>query len=618
VKPEAITRESDMDNRRIEDLARRVEELSERLAGIEGRIARLEAASRRMPAGDDSDRPPRLESTPADRPADGGEVPGSAVGLWMERYNFVVAAGLTFVALSIALLLRQLTLSGLFPLVPGIASAAGYCLLLIALSEWFRSKKRGLEALLLNLLGTMILYALLLESFLRHGVLGGTSVRVGILLVLTAGLIQSHRHDSRLLAGAHTVAVLACGFILLRESVNLLFTSGLVWLLCLGLMILSTRNRWKALVGPALFVSDLYLFIMILVARARMAAAPDGPKSAMVTLIAFFLLNSAFFLYKNLILKERMGALEFAQIPMVILITFGGAYSVLPLIGLPLSILGWVGIALAVACYAVAVDHLRPKEKLKVAFHFYNLVGFLYALFSVCLLLGKGAALPAVLALLSVPFCLVGKKLREDAFVFESYAFALAALVAMLVSRRLFLFPAAAGGLPATRPTPGGLALFGIAGVAVIFNYFVLRLDSGTGRTPGSPAWSGRSILTLGLFATGTADLLGVARLAGFLLLGEIPGRVSASAEPAASFVMMSSLVLVLGAFAVFAAALRLDLKDLLVFSAGLFLVAGGKILVHDFLTAPVGRVIPQVFLFGVVLLVSSYLYGRRKKKAAG
>ncbi len=554
--------------------------MNKRLAALESRVGALERALAKLQARLSEEAHPEPGNGPAPAPPpSAAAAPALPAPLAGSLLASLTAAGRSCLVLGGAFLLRSFTEAGTLPGRVGVLLGLLYALVWLVAADRSAARDRRLGAVFHGLTAALIAYPLVWEATARLAVLSpAAAAALGGLC--TAGLLAvAARGDLPVLAWCGVLASLASSALLVPTGAVLPFALlSLVLFLAAGTP--GASRLWPGLVWPAALGADLFVWLALTLA-SRAGGPPEPyaplPPGAGLGLAGALLLASVGGgLFRVLARREEATPLDFLQIPAAILLGFYASAGLARGLGPAAALL------LALATYGTG---LRASGSVRTSL-LYTTVGLGLTIWGGSLLL-LGNARAAVWEALALVLAAAGGRAGRP--LLGVHAVACLGLGAeasgfLAAARRAFLGQAG--------PDPLSAATLAAPTAAAVACLLLSR---------GEPARGVRraTVLTLGLFATAGAGLVGVRLLAG------------PSAGPHGLALARTA---VLSAAALAVAALRRTGR--LVFLADLgypLLVLGGvKLVLEDLPNGRPATLFGAFILYGVALLGVPRLLRRR------
>ena len=475
-----------------------LEALARELEDVRRRLDRLEA---RQGLATDEPAPPAVRAPlPDEEPA------AQAAAL---PTNTVAFVGRTFVVLGGAFLLRAITDAGLVPGGAGALAGLAYAAAFLLAADRVTAGGRA-SAAFHGMAAVLIAYPLLWETTARFALLSPAAGGLLLLIFLALGLAVACRRGIGELAWANVLVADAAALGLLVRTRDLATFTIVLLVAAAAVEGLAFRDRWPGLRWPAAIALDLGTLALAMVVQ-REGGPPEGyPVLGAPTQVALGLALAAVYAAgmaaRTLGRGRPVAPFEMLQVPIALVLGFGGAASALRASGQPLAILGALALTLGGAGYAVSFSFLERRPEFGRNFHAYTTLGGVLVLAGTRLLLPPTAATAAWSAL-AVGAALLGARYGRATLKVHAalYLVAAAAASGLLGLAEDSLLGAPAGPWRALSP-PGGLAL-----AAAVACYALLAPRREVDEPPSRRAaalvvattlgWSGAGLVALALAA---------------------------------------------------------------------------------------------------------------------
>lgn len=447
--------------------------VEERLEWLEDEVRSLRRALRGVErhlgpeAGEAGEVAASAAAAAASEPPAAGE-PGRHAG--REALADLTLVGRTLMVLGGAFLLRAVTDAGTVAVGAGVALGLLYALVWLALAHRAaRPAAQPSHSPVYHALAfALIAFPLVVEAVLRFAVLppaGGAAV---LALLAALGLaVAAHR---RLRSAAWFVSLGTAGSAWVLMVASGPVAAYLAVLLALGLatLALSYRRPWRALPWLTAAAVDLALLVPLIQLLFDRWPAPAGrvPVLQLAVLVGYLLA----FLPRSLKPGWRPRPFEVAQTAALLAVAYGGALRAAvaaPSLARPV---GFAGLLLATAAFAIAGVCLADRKHRRSALLYHAAVGSPLLLGATALLL-SGPVESLLWVALAVVVCLAAVRLESVTLALLGTLFAVAAAVAS----GLLVHAVEALALPADRPwpdlTPAALAVLAAAALAATLPY---------------------------------------------------------------------------------------------------------------------------------------------------
>lgn len=399
------------------DLEARLAELAESLRRIDQRVSALERAGVAAPG---VARRPAPSTAPAE--AAGAVQADAVVG------RALPLVGRTLLVLAGAFVLRALTDSGAVPAWLGVGLGFTYAGTWIAIADRAGRAGRSMSAGFHGLAAVLIGFPLLFEAASRFRLLGPVPAAAALTLLTAVALAVAARRSLQGLAWVTALGGIATAVALGIASRGRIAPATL-YLVLLGVatLWLGYVRDWVFLRWPVAVVADL--MAVVVAVQGADAAAPDGPRAALLVLAALIGLYLAAIAARTLVLGRKVVPFELVQAAAVVLVGLGGAVFVATRTGMGRSGFGIVTAAFGAAAYAVAFAFVERRQRIRANFYFYSTVAVVLVLAGTGLLL-SGSALALLWAGLCVVAAAASRRQRSLTLGAHAAAYAVGAAVA--------------------------------------------------------------------------------------------------------------------------------------------------------------------------------------------
>jgi hypothetical protein len=388
---------------RLGEIESQISQLAEQVREMQTRLARLEQA-------------PPVEAVASLGLSAAGPDREAQADDWTVLPATAGLVGRTLVVLGGAYLIRAITDAHLVP------SGAGVTLGLAYAGWWTvradRTARGGDHASgsFHALASGLIALPLVWETTARFGLLGPRAALLALVAYLAGGLFVARHRALDAAAALLTLMALATVVALLASTHDLLATTCALLVMALGVEMLAPESRWGALQWPTALVLDaVTLTTVALVARPM--GLPEGyvpitVRSAYLVALALPTLYLVSLAIHSLLRARQVAAFEMTQVPLALLLGFGGAWRLATAQGLSPVGLGAAILVLGVLCYAAAFLFAERRAGQARNFYFYGTAA------CALMLVGAGAVLagpPLVIAgcSLALAAALAGRQLER-------------------------------------------------------------------------------------------------------------------------------------------------------------------------------------------------------------
>jgi hypothetical protein len=237
----------------------------------------------------------------------------------------------------------------------------------------------------------LIALPLVWETTVHFGLFGSRAALLVLMGYLAGWLLVARRRALHGAAALLTIMALATVLALLASMHDLLGTACALLAIALGVEALALEGPWEPLRGPTALALDAVTATMAMLV-ARPMGLPEGylavPASAAfgaaLALPALYLASLA---ACTLLRGRQVTAFELTQVPLALLIGFGGAWRLTTAAGLSPAGLGSAIVVLGALCYAAAFLFAERRAGQARNFYFYGTAA------GVLTLIGAGALL---------------------------------------------------------------------------------------------------------------------------------------------------------------------------------------------------------------------------------
>ncbi len=559
-------------NDRVDELERSIASLERRLAAIESLGAVLEA-----PAEPDLTEQAAVEPPPV--PVIGGPSAGA-----------LTLTGRTSVVLGGAFLLRALTESGRVPVAVGVSIGFAYALLWLGAA--YRAGDRGrASAFFHGLASVVIALPLVFEAVARFGAYGTWTSAVLLGLAAAFGLFVATRHRLPALA-----AIVVLGTLVTAGSLAIVTTQPVPFaVLSAGLACLVTvmaepaRRSWMQ--WPIAFFTNVLVLAIVARAGGPAPLAPAGESLAgVVVFVAAYVWVIA---YPLLGRNRQLGVFDVLQAMPLVLLGLAGlmrvAAAVGPAVGLVFSL---VTLLAGVACYAIGLGLSSDRPHRLPAVHFFTSAAIAIVLVGATSLV-DGVGLTLLFAGLGFVFSWLGARRLQPTFLLHGAVYVLAAAATLGVFGAL-----GAAWLMPIQTWPTVSPLLWLVAAAAALGVLGPRLAAGD--LGGD--------LTVAARTTNATTFTAVA--ATWVLVTAGP-MLAASPDPGAA-AALRSVALAIAAVSVAAAGRVNRARAFGRLAYPLIALGAIKLLIEDFWQSGPVMVFVALAAFGVALILTTRLRGRR------
>lgn len=562
--------------------------LAARLDGIERTLAVLQ---RRVAALETTARTAAPEEPDAAGAGAAALVSPRAAGEARDLAGVLPHAGLAFIALGGAFLLRALTESDRLAVATGVALGLAYAAAWLA-AAYYRagSGSRRLAAAFHGLTAVGIGLPLLWEASSRFGLLapGWSASAIGVFSGLA--LLVAWRRRLHGLAGVTTLATIGAALLLAGTLGGYVPYGALLVALGLATLWLGYECDWYWLRWPSALAADAVLAGLTTRALNPNAHQPTGEVLALLLfLLAGYL---ASFAVRTLVRGRLVIPFEVVQTLAVLAVGLGGGVAVAHATGAGEGPLGAATTMLGIGAYAAAFAFVGRRQGLGKNFYFYATLALLLTATGLAILL---PAVPFALACgaLAVATTWLAARLSRDTLALHGAVYAaLAAGFTGLLGGSLSAF--AASDTAGSALAPAAWAALAAAAAA-----FLLPRPS---HADGPEGLSRTPRLALGLIV-----LAGAGAAALMLLVTAIAGG-----EPSPGLLAAARSAILAAAAVLLALATRHErLRDLGWWLYPVLAAGGLKLIVEDFRRSGPTALFVALALFGAALVAAPRLARR-------
>ncbi len=353
----------------IERLEKELSELARRVQRLEVRLAALE--------GSPAAAPPEAAPQAGPERAVPEILLGVAAG-WKDTRGLLSFVGRLFVVLGGAFLLRALTDAGTLSAGLGVSAGLAYGLFWVFAAGRAVSQSRFWSGAFHGFAAALIAYPLVWEAVTRFRILSPPWDVWLLAAIAAVFFIVAHRTRYEMLAWLAVGGSCLSALALLAATEH--YVPRTVFLIALGVVTLwlGYELDWRGLRWPAALAANFAVFGLIL--RALAASPKETPAAALT--VQLLLLTSYFVsvAVRTLVRARDVIAFEVVQIVFSFLLGFAGAVYTTQATGVGRFVLGFAGLGLGVACYAVAFAFLDSRIGRGKNFYFYTSLALLFVL----------------------------------------------------------------------------------------------------------------------------------------------------------------------------------------------------------------------------------------------
>ena len=438
---------------RSPDLDAHVAELTEAVRNLERRLSALERArpAQQPPAKPRSAAAAQERALRADATDDADLAKGLSLG------------GRTLLVLAGAFVLRALTDAGTVPAWLGVLLGFGYAGTWLAMAERAGRAGQAWSAVAHGLATILVGFPLLFEATWRFRLVSPEAAAATLTALTAVALGMAAHRRLHVLAWLVSMGGLLTAVALMPVTGRLAPPALYLVLLGVATLWLGYVREWFYIRWPVALVADLVVIILAL--RAVAPATIEGPRTALLVLLALMALYLGSIAIRTLLLSRSAVVFEIVQTALAMLVRLGGASIVAARSGIGGTAFGVFGTVFGVAAYAVAFAFVERRKGGRINFYLYTSVAIALVLAGTAFVL-SGRALPVAWAGLAVLSGWLARRHRRFTLAAHSAAYALgAALASGLLTRSVETMVAPAGA-PWPRFDVPSLAVLAAIGVS--------------------------------------------------------------------------------------------------------------------------------------------------------
>jgi hypothetical protein len=590
---------------RIKRLEAQVVELVRKIDLLERRITALSESPDVLP------KPPPDELTPpavAAEPSGAWSVSQGFEDL-LDRHRIVHLAGLASLVLAGAIILRNVTISSPVPLAAGASLGLAYCAFLLFVAD--RKLRAGftLHGDVFTILAVLLLEVLLVEVTRKEGGFSRETGYAVLLASLAAFSFLVIRRRRVVPFNVGLLATIAAGVAIGGRPFLHPWFAGILIAVIVAARFGMAQNGWRGARWAPELLSLLYLGALGIFGRA--SATGDFPHLVHARPIVARSIVSGLFallvLFAVAVALFRPRRLDECEATMAIL---GALVAPAATVGIVLALpggdlaLGAVIAGLALLFYVVAgISYIKHGAE-SGSFYPLTAIAVIYSIASLAILVGWSPILGVAYVGLALALAVFASRYGKRSISFQAHLLTFLSFVVLAATAIRLAPPEGAEGtveiwLPA-------------AGFLTVLVFARLRTFRQTGERFSLSSLSVQSVALILILAAGGIEIL-VGALPAVHALGRLLVAPADLAGSTALWYTSQTILLVAGASTPLAFGLWRSLGGVTVLGAALMTVGGLKLFLFDAFRVPGGYLVISSAVFGVALIVSSFLYRRHR-----